>query len=215
MAQNTIQSPCPIALILSEGTNSSEQNSSTHYMYNLDPLHFSLCNGSNSLRGDKQHTVTVRTALSQTAPNNIELLSSRQRWWASQWITLLVNGAAYSIGLIRDFVLLTLELAMVGLVVVWIDARLGRALVLCDKIRRMSVLIRCWSMVAKLNENLNRALLQQCLLPSVAQPDLRSSCSVPPPLGALAPQVGPLLPPSWRHNTRRDRLYECPPAWKQ
>ena len=30
MAQNTIQSPCPIALILSEGTNSSEQNSSTH-----------------------------------------------------------------------------------------------------------------------------------------------------------------------------------------
>ena len=41
---------------------------------------------------------------------------------------ILVTGAAYSIRLIIDFVLLTLELATVGMAVVWIDPRPGSGL---------------------------------------------------------------------------------------
>ena len=136
MAQNIIQSPCVTALVLSEGTNSNMRLSEQLWAeqlwaeqlrtwYNLDLLHLSLCNGSNSPRGNEQQNVTVRTALSRTAPNNIELLSSRQRWWTSQRIILLVTGAAYSIQFIRDFIWLTLELAMVGMVFVWIDPHPG------------------------------------------------------------------------------------------
>ena len=76
-----------------------------------------------STRGTKQRYIAARTALSRTAPNNTNLLSSRRLWRASQRITLLVTGAAYSIELIRDFVTITLELATVGMVVMWIDPR--------------------------------------------------------------------------------------------
>ena len=56
---------------------------------------------------------------------------------------LLVTGAAYSIWLIRDFFLLTLELAMLDMVVKWIDPRSGSGyLSLYSKVQRMSALIR-------------------------------------------------------------------------
>ena len=67
-----------------------------------------------------------------------------------------------------------------------------RALALGGKIRRMSALTRHWSMVARLIENLKRALLQSMSAALVAQPDL--GVLVASPHGALAPRVGPLFP---------------------
>ena len=112
MVQNIIQSPCVTALVLSEGTNSNMRLSEQLWAeqlwaeqlrtwYNLDLLHLSLCIGSYSPRGNDQQSVTVGTALSRTDPNNIELLSSKQRRWASHQKTLSAIGAAYSIRLIR------------------------------------------------------------------------------------------------------------------
>ena len=55
------------------------------------------------------------TSLLQTAGQHDELLNN----------ILRLTGAVYSIGLIRDFFLLTLELAMVDMVVKWINPRPG------------------------------------------------------------------------------------------
>ena len=145
-----------------------------------------------------------------------KLPSSRWLWWASQQITLLVTGAAYSIWLIRDFVLLTLELPTVGVVVVWIDPCPGSGY-----LSSMARFGECqgWSDVEVWWPDKLRIWTERCcnqrLPPSVAQPDLGTSCSVSPPPGAPAAWVGPLFPPSWCHNTRGNHMYECPPAWKQ
>ena len=104
---NTVSLCNSSTVIPSEGTNSNIRLSEQLWAeqlrtwYNLDLLHLSLCIGSYSPRGNDQQSVTVGTALSRTDPNNIELLSSKQRRWASHQKTLSAIGAAYSIRLIR------------------------------------------------------------------------------------------------------------------
>ena len=67
---------------------------------NLYPFYLSLCPGSNSPRLYKQCNGTVQTALSQTAPNSVKLLSSKQQgesWRAahehvtSYWCSIQYN----------------------------------------------------------------------------------------------------------------------------
>ena len=73
-----------------------------------------------------------------------KLLSLRWLCWASQWITLLVTGAAYIIRRFRDFVTLTLELATVGMVVRWIVPSPGSR---CLTSLARSGECQCWSNV--------------------------------------------------------------------
>ena len=179
--------------------------------YNLDPLHLSLCNGSNSPRGNEQRNVTARTALSRTASNSIELLSSRQQWWASHRTTLLVTGAAYSIQLTRDFVLLILELATVGMVVVWIDPHPGSgylsSVARSRECQRWSNVEGWWPdnweselSVVAINVYCPRWLSQIWGF-LVASPTLRGTS----PLGRAAV-------PAFVTSQHAEK---CPPAWKQ
>ena len=67
------QAPCVTVLILSECTNSSyEAIRIAPHIINLDRLLSTLCNGSSSPRGHEQRKSTVRTALSRTAPYNMQ-----------------------------------------------------------------------------------------------------------------------------------------------
>ena len=91
---NTVSLCNSSTVIPSEGTNSNIRLSEQLWAeqlrtwYNLDLLRLSLCSGSDSPRGNEQHNLTAQTALNRTAPNSIELLSSRRRWWASQRINI-------------------------------------------------------------------------------------------------------------------------------
>ena len=125
-----------------------------------------------------------------------ELLSSRWLWWASQWIMLLVTGAAYIKRLIRDFVTLTWELATVGMVVKWIVPR--------PRSRCLTSLARSgecqrWSNVEVWWPNnwvsaQSVVAINVCCLWWLSQIWGLLVASLPP-TGHLPPRVGPLFPP--------------------
>ena len=166
---------------------------------NLDPFYLSLCTGSNSPRLYKQYNGTVQTALSRTAPNSVKLLrvSHDERLMNM----LLVTGAAYSITLIRDLFLLTLELATVDMVVKWIDPRPGSGyLSLYSKIQRMSALIRGWRNGGHIIENLNSTLLQSTSAALGGSARFGDFLPRPPTPRGIFPWVRPLFPPSWRQS---------------
>ena len=73
---------------------------------------------------------------------------------------LLVTGVAYSVQLIRDFVLLTLELATVGMVVVWIDPRPGSGYLSSITRSRDISVDQTLKYSGQIIKNLNKALLQ-------------------------------------------------------
>ena len=186
-----------------------------HTWYNLDPLQFSLCNGSNSLSGTEQHNVAARTALSRTAPNNTGLLSSRQQWRASQLTTLLVTGAAYSVRLIRDFTLLTLELATVGMVVVWIDLHPGSGYL--SSVARSGECQR-WSNVEWWWPD-NWESEQSVVAINVCCPWWRSQIwgflVAPPTPRGIYPWGRAAVPAFVTSQHTENHMYECPPTWKQ